>query len=306
MPWKIRGGHKYWYETTRDEGGRVRQVYYGAGMLGQFADERRQMKRRRRALERTLLKTEREDCQVTERIARKFLDRAADLAGAVLLASGCHKVARTWRRKRGMGQTLPAKVKPPAKGAETAAMFARAAKGDESVRPQVLALLDDEQRGFFLVHTMGDMSQICRRRIIEAMSQGDILMEELLRRNVAEMIRELAGEEPSFIEQILSERAAVCWLLLWRYENRVVRNEGMTIPQLEYQQKLITAANNRLNAAIKTLCQVRRLALPALKLKLGQMNLAVGAQQVVNERGSTMTDGVSRSDEAAGFLTEGR
>jgi hypothetical protein len=286
--------------TRRRAFGKLRQVYYGRGMLAAFADECRQMKRQRRALERAALEAEREECQVTERIAREFLDRAADLAGAVLLASGCHKVARAWRRKRGMGQTLPAKVKPPAKGAETEAMFERAAKGDESVRPQVLALLDDERRGFFLVHTMGDMSQICRRRIIEAMSQGDILMEELLRKNVAEMIRELAGEEPSFIEQILSERAAICWLLLWRYENRVVTNEGMTIPQLEYQQKLITAANNRLNAAIKTLCQVRRLALPALKIKLKQLNIGA-VQQVVNQG----TDGVSRSDEAAGFLAEG-
>jgi hypothetical protein len=57
----------------------------------------------------------------------------------------------------------------------------------------------------------------------------------------------------------------------------------MTIAQAEYQQKLITAAHNRFNSALKTLAQVRRLKLPSLR---AQINVALGApQQVVNERG---------------------
>jgi hypothetical protein len=145
-----------------------------------------------------------------------------------------------------------------------------------------VALLEDLERGEELTYGLGDLANMVRNRIIDLMAGKNIVAQEALRRSLRDLIVLLGGEDPTPIEMLLAERAAVCCLLLWRYEDRAVNQEGMTIAQAEYQQKLITAAHNRFNSSLKTLAQVRRLKLPSLR---AQINVAVGPQQVVNERG---------------------
>jgi len=87
----------------------------------------------------------------------------------------------------------------------------------------------------------------------------------------------LAGPDPSPLEAILAERAALCWYTVNQAERHIARAEGLTIDQAAYHQRKISAAHARFLAAVKALAVVRRLALPAVQMHVEQrVNVAVG------------------------------
>jgi hypothetical protein len=274
----------YWYLTTR-EGGKVRQRYCPVGLIAQCESQWPAMRRELRELERAALEAARRELREPEGF-REFARSVDGLVGAAMMASGCHKTYRTWRRRRGkMGEVqAKAKVAVPAEGPETDELMKRAAKGDKSVLPRVHALLNSE-RGTSMIHSVGSLAIHIRHQLIDAIAGKDILCNELLHRKTEDMCETLAGPEPSLVEQLLAERVALLWLMAYRADQELINQANTPITTAQFRQQAATQANARLNAAIKTLAQVRKLALPVLKLKLGQMNVAVGAQQVVNERG---------------------
>jgi hypothetical protein len=76
----------------------------------------------------------------------------------------------------------------------------------------------------------------------------------------------------------------------YRAELVAIHPEGVPVASAEFRQKALTHAHNRLNSALKTLAQVRKLKLPTLR---AQINVALGApQQVVNERGRPSKKGI--------------
>jgi hypothetical protein len=141
-----------------------------------------------------------------------------------------------------------------------------------------LALLADGDRGAAIVEGLYSMSTLARERLIRQIAGRDILAHEAINAKLNSIRWALAGPDPSPTEVILAERAAVCWLLLWRYEHAAVEVHAMSIPQADFQQRLINHAHNRLNSALLALARVRRLALPVLA---AQINIAQ-AQQVNN------------------------
>jgi hypothetical protein len=143
-----------------------------------------------------------------------------------------------------------------------------------------------------MIHSLGSLANHVRNRLIQAIASKDILMQELLHRKCEDMRETLAGPDPSYIEVLLAERAAVCWLVAYRAELAGVSTEGLTVHAAECRQKALTHAHNRLNSALRTLAQVRRLKLPSLRAQM-QINVALGApQQVVNERGRPSKKGL--------------
>jgi hypothetical protein len=100
MAWEERNGNLYYYQSERDEDGKVRKKYIGTKEIAELvvhADEtRRQAQAARRAKEREEL--ERMEALATSVLA---LDEAVTiLARAHLVAAGYHRYKGEWRRGR--------------------------------------------------------------------------------------------------------------------------------------------------------------------------------------------------------------
>ena len=94
---------------------------------------------------------------------------------------------------------------------------------------------------------------------------------------------DLAGPAPSPLEALLVERVVACWLAVSYYEGNYHQNlrDGMSLTQSMYHQKRITLAHNRYLSAIKTLAQVRRLALPVMQVNIGESQINVATPMAV-------------------------
>jgi hypothetical protein len=99
MAWEERNGRSYYYQKKR-EGSRVRSVYIGAGLVGQFASAadkstRAELDEKRRALRREIEEQKAVDARIDA-----VCDLTEKLVTAALIASGFHQHKRQWRLKR--------------------------------------------------------------------------------------------------------------------------------------------------------------------------------------------------------------
>jgi len=101
-----------------------------------------------------------------------------------------------------------------------------------------------------------------------------------LRNEVRQFTAEVAGPNPTRIESVLAETAALSLVALRAYEARFTAAEtkgGMTFTAARHHLRKIEHAQRRLESSLKTLATVRRLAIPAV-----QVNVAHN-QQVNNQ-----------------------
>ena len=96
MAWEARGGGRYYYKVSRDDG-RVRRLYLGNGAvaeLGARDAELRRAERRARARSQARL-------EAAEAATRELAELADLLARAALVAAGYHRHDRgNWRKRR--------------------------------------------------------------------------------------------------------------------------------------------------------------------------------------------------------------
>jgi hypothetical protein len=171
-----------------------------------------------------------------------------------------------------------AETKPPAPGRETRELVQRASKGDESSRQAIRALLADGDQGAFYLESLGSSAEWLKRTIVRKVAGDNIAFQEAIVRKLESVRSELAGPDPTPMERLLAERAALCWWLVNWYENAVQDCDRLSIAQANYHQAKIGRAHARFLSAVRTLAQVRRLALPALQL------INIARNQVVETR----------------------
>jgi hypothetical protein len=131
--------------------------------------------------------------------------------------------------------------------------------------PEVLARCSDSARGY-------------RRLLAERSSGGNPLRKEAISERTGRMALELAGENPTPLEVLLSERVASLWVLVelqeallaaWYYKAKA------TSPTLVLQMtRLQESAHRRYLAAIKTLAQVQKLQGPS------RVQVNIGGNQI--------------------------
>jgi hypothetical protein len=99
---------------------------------------------------------------------------------------------------------------------------------------------------------------------------------EAVRRKVERVQADLAGPDPTPLERLLAERAALCWLQVYRYEASYEQARDLSLRQADFHQRRIDAAHKRFLSAVRTLAQIRKLALPAVQINLAknQVNVA--------------------------------
>ena len=81
---------------------------------------------------------------------------------------------------------------------------------------------------------------------------------------------------PTPIERMLAERASLCWHIVNLYESAYANASGWNISQADRQHRKIDKAHARFLSAIRTLAQVRKLALPTVQVNIArnQVNVA--------------------------------
>ena len=112
-----------------------------------------------------------------------------------------------------------------------------------------------------LVARLSDTTRNYRRIMARTASGGNPLVEEAISEQASRMAGEIAGEKPTPLEVLLSERIASLWVLVELQRLWVARGrEGRATAAFMLQMvKLQEASNRRYLAAIKTLAQVRKL-----------------------------------------------
>ena len=124
---------------------------------------------------------------------------------------------------------------------------------------------------------IGNLAAQAQASLIQAIAGKNEVVAEAIGRRAAELRRELAGTEPTPLEQLLVGRIVACWLALHYAEMRYAQNLGkLTMEQGEYHQRTIDRAQKRYLAAIKALAQVRRLLIPSVQVNIAdqQINIA--------------------------------
>jgi hypothetical protein len=155
-------------------------------------------------------------------------------------------------------------------------LLQRARAGDQSTLPQLRAVLQVPGN---IDRLGGNFARNVQYEFIRNLGGKDLVFREALMGKVDVLRREIAGPSPTPIEQLLADRAVACWLQVQDADWRYTRLQESLLPnnaQSEYHQKRMDRAHTRYLSALKTLAQVRKLAVPVLQLDIAkkQVNVA--------------------------------
>jgi hypothetical protein len=133
-----------------------------------------------------------------------------------------------------------------------------AEKGEENAVPEIRQILNEHPD---LAREFVDLAKVAEDALIEDMTrEQDLATRELMRHQLEAMKGQIAGNEYSPLERLLSERVVVTWLEVQLFEALYVRNmRNLSITKAEYHQKRLDRAHRRHLSAIRTLAQIRKL-----------------------------------------------
>lgn len=155
------------------------------------------------------------------------------------------------------------------------ALNQKAATGDQAA---VLELRQGLQRTPDLIERAGNASAAATAELIRLVSGELPWRQEATRLKLEELRREFAPVGP--LEAMLVERILMCWLQA-SYEDyhyaALIRTGGTPWESATAQQKLAERAGRRLQSAIKSLAQVRKLGLPAIQINVGEKQVNIGS-----------------------------
>jgi hypothetical protein len=148
----------------------------------------------------------------------------------------------------------------------------KAGKGDKKPLPEIRKILKESPD---LAWQLMDTSRVAEWHFIERMTQEeDFGSKMLLKRQLAAMREEIAGDNPSPLERLLAERIVLTWQQIQLFEDRYASSmsKSMTIAQSNYYQKRIDHAHRRHLSTIRTLAQIRKLG-PAVQINIGERQI---------------------------------
>jgi hypothetical protein len=150
----------------------------------------------------------------------------------------------------------------------------RVEEGEEGAMPALRGFLDENPD---LVRRLGDVARAAENVLLgELTNNGEHpITEVVMRRQLAAMREEIAGEDPSPLEKLLTERVVATWIEVQIFDSFCAQNlRKAHTRQGDYLQRHLDRAHRRHLSAIRTLAQVRKLMRPAV----AQIN--IGEQQV--------------------------
>jgi hypothetical protein len=161
---------------------------------------------------------------------------------------------------------------------------AAAEGGDEEARGELRRAVRESSPA--LIARLANYNKDYRRILAHTASSGHALMEDAITERADLLAREVAGPNPTPLEELLADRVASLWVLVELMDTltsaQLARDAQRHVPSTYLLQmvKLQESANRRYLAAIKALAQVRRLLGPARSVQINvgenQVNVAGG------------------------------
>ena len=148
----------------------------------------------------------------------------------------------------------------------------KAGKADKKPLPEIRKILEESPE---LAWRSMDYGKLAEWHFVERMTNDkDFGSKELLRRQLAAMREEIAGENPSPLERLLAERVVATWLQIQLYEGLYAAGmyQSMNLNQGNYYQKRIDRAHRNHLSAIRTLAQIRRMG-PSIQINIAQKQI---------------------------------
>ncbi len=154
-------------------------------------------------------------------------------------------------------------------------LVTRAANGDLSTAPIVRKML--EKPGVIEMFG-GNLASRAQTAFVNAIAGKDIVCREAIHAKLANLRKDLLGDNPTPIEILLVERVAACWLQVQDADLQSALAKEPSFRQADFNQRRMDAANRRYLAALKALALVRKLAVPAVQINVAkqQVNVAGG------------------------------
>ncbi len=149
-----------------------------------------------------------------------------------------------------------------------------AENGDRDAMPALCNLLD---RIPAIAEIIGaDLERTVEYSICKSLQEDNLAFREGIKRKLAGLREELEGAAPSSIERLLVDRVVACWLQVQEADLRYAQSGNCSFAQANYHLRRQDRAHRRFLSAMKTLATVRKLALPALQVNIGenQVNVA--------------------------------
>jgi hypothetical protein len=148
--------------------------------------------------------------------------------------------------------TLP---EPPV-SVELRALVQQAQGGDPTALPRIREILDHHPEVW---QHLGDLSALAERAWIAVIAADHPLAVEAMRRSMAELRTDLAGEHPTRLERMMVDQVVACWLEM-KYLEGVSAEPGRgSLEQASFRLKRLESAQKRFDGAVKTLTTLRTL-----------------------------------------------
>jgi hypothetical protein len=151
----------------------------------------------------------------------------------------------------------------------------KAQDDDEGARQELRRRLAQEAPE--VVARCSDSARTYRRLLAKRSSGGSPLVQEAISERARRMALELAGENPTPLEVLLSERVASLWVLVELQEALLAAwyyKAGASPAFVLQMSRLQESSNRRYLGAIKTLAQVQKLQGPS------RVQVNIGGNQV--------------------------
>src|SRR3712207_5791642 len=100
MAWEQRNGNRYYYQSERDEDGKVRKRYIGAGEIAELVAHADETRRRARQERRQRERAELERLETADAALEEFCKAVDTITRAALMAAGYRNHKGEWRLKR--------------------------------------------------------------------------------------------------------------------------------------------------------------------------------------------------------------
>jgi hypothetical protein len=304
MGWEVRhDGRLYLYRNRRVNGKPVKEYLaaddrfgFGQVMADDFA---RLLKRQAkvRALQRQTRTEFRDRIDGLLAAAEAANGDLRALAEGILCAVGFHRHNRgEWRMRREIKKlgaqierlkeklARPAPVlnyHAPAGDAEAVEVFAKARAGDPAAREKVRELIVSRD----WVVWVGDLARQATFQLIDRAAGGDPVWAAGLNEKADALRKELLGESPSVLEELLVRRVVNGWVAVHALELESAVRPPLDPKSRDHLDRALSRAQKRMSEAVRELARVRRLQAPRL---LNQLNV-VANQAVVNAGGTAAT-----------------
>jgi len=156
-----------------------------------------------------------------------------------------------------MSEALKIPTEPPVVD-ELRWFLDRARQGDDSVLPKLREILDTRPE---LWQYYGDLALHTQRAWIDLIAGTDLMLKESVALKAREMKSELAGQNPSKLELLLSDRAVACFLQLSHADARAAEamSDGSCKQLIDFWSKRQNGANKRFTTSLGALATLRRL-----------------------------------------------